>query len=158
MSYRSGIVSGCSQPFVVGLLSGYPHDRARMKGTGILLQLGDRYFILTAGHVVQDLRDEITRRTLALGVLGSKTGGLTCTTGTCTQMFAAGTQITLNQAATSGAFLGWSNVVTMDGDHTVGALFGTPGQALWSTAVRRDFRRVCACDRRRFSWQPDRRR
>jgi hypothetical protein len=76
----------------------------------------------------------------ATGVITSTPSGLTCTTGTCTQMFAAGTQITLNQAATSGAFLGWSNdcagggscVVTMDTDHTVGALFGTPGQALWS--------------------------
>ena len=84
--------------------------------------------------------------TLTVSVGGSGTGsvvsmptGLTCAAGTCTGKFQAGAQVELTATAMSGTFLGWSNdcngvgscVVTMNSDRGVGALFGTPGKALW---------------------------
>lgn len=92
----------------------------------------------------------IDTRTLTLSVGGSGTGlitstptGVNCAGGTCTQTFAVGAQVSLSQSATTGVFLGWSNdctgaaacTITMDRDHTVSALFGTPGEALWSTQL-----------------------
>ncbi len=85
------------------------------------------------------------RLTVAMG--GSGTGGVTaaptglsCTGNTCTGEFDDGTVVQLSATATSGQFLGWSNAcngqgmcsVTMSRDQVVGALFGTPGQALWA--------------------------
>ena len=90
------------------------------------------------------------RYTLTVSVGGNGTGsivsapsGLACASGTCTGKFPAGTQVQLTAAPTSGSFLGWSNdchgtdacVVTLDGDHGVGALFGIPGNALWLSGI-----------------------
>lgn len=66
--------------------------------------------------------------------------GLTCSSGTCTGTYQEGTVVELSATAVSGAFLGWALecrgkgecAVTMDYDRTVGALFGTPGTALWA--------------------------
>lgn len=87
-----------------------------------------------------------TLYTLTVSVGGNGTGnvvslpaGLTCADGTCTGKFQAGTQVQLMATATTGSFLGWSNdcngigscVLKMNIDRGVGALFGTPGKALW---------------------------
>jgi hypothetical protein len=87
-----------------------------------------------------------TLYTLTISVGGNGTGsiasmptGLACADSTCTGKFQAGTQVQLTATATSGSFLGWSNgcngtgpcVLKMDVDRGVGALFGTPGKALW---------------------------
>jgi len=73
------------------------------------------------------------------GTVSSMPDGLTCAGGNCTGSFLRGTEVRLSASANSGAFLGWSDacsgptdcVVKMDQDHSVGALFGMPGQALW---------------------------
>lgn len=78
-----------------------------------------------------------------MGVATSGPTGIACNANTCTHTFPVGTAVTLTQSATSGSFLGWSNdctgtgtcLVTMDKDRTVTALFGTPGEALWSTQI-----------------------
>jgi hypothetical protein len=83
--------------------------------------------------------------TVAVGGSGSGTitstpSGLACAKGTCTYKFAAGTQVSLAASPSTGMFLGWSEechgsggcALTMDRDRTVAALFGTPGEALWS--------------------------
>ncbi len=74
------------------------------------------------------------------GTVTSTPAGLACSTGTCTYKFDVGTQVALTASASTGMFLGWSEActgagtcaVTMDRDRTVAALFGTPGEALWS--------------------------
>lgn len=73
------------------------------------------------------------------GTVTSTPAGLTCSTGTCTAIFAAGTQVSLASSVTTGAFVGWGKscsgrdqcMVTMDADREVDALFGIPGEALW---------------------------
>jgi len=90
---------------------------------------------------------QIARYTLTVTMGGSGMGGVTtaptglaCTGNTCTGQFDDGTVVQISALATSGQFLGWSNAcngqgmcsVTMSNDQTVGALFGTPGQALWA--------------------------
>ena len=90
---------------------------------------------------------QIARYKLTVTTGGSGMGGvtaaptaLTCNGNTCTGDFDDGTVVQLSAAATSGQFLGWSSAcngqgmcsVTMSHDQTVGALFGTPGQALWA--------------------------
>lgn len=90
------------------------------------------------------------RYTLTVSIGGSGVGGvtaaptgLTCNGNTCTGMYEDGTVVDLSATATSGMFLGWSNActgttacsVTMNQDRSVGALFGTPGQALWAVQV-----------------------
>jgi hypothetical protein len=91
-----------------------------------------------------------TMYTLTINVGGSGTGvvtstpsGISCSGGTCTMTFPMGTQISLAQSASTGTFLGWSDdcigaggcAVTMNQDHKVTALFGTPGEALWSQQI-----------------------
>ncbi len=95
------------------------------------------------------------RYTLTVNFGGSGEGGvtatpsgLTCSAGTCTGMYDEGTVVDLSATATSGMFLGWSNActgqgacsVTMNRDQSVGALFGTPGQAIWALQVGSDVR------------------
>lgn len=81
-----------------------------------------------------------------MGLVSSMPTGLSCEsggTGTCTKVFDAGTQVTLDASPTSGAFLGWTEdctgmsgcSVTMTRDRTVTAMFGTPGEALWSQQI-----------------------
>jgi Beta-propeller repeat len=73
------------------------------------------------------------------GSVTSTPAGLTCTTGSCTGKFAAGTEVALSASASVGSFLGWANdcngtgtcSVKMSINRGVGALFGTPGKALW---------------------------
>ncbi len=87
------------------------------------------------------------KHTLTVAVGGSGTGavtstptGLACASGTCTFEFDEGTQVALAASPSNGMFLGWSEAcsgpgtcaVTMDRDQTVAALFGMPGEALWS--------------------------
>ncbi|HEY4243502.1 MAG TPA: SBBP repeat-containing protein [Kofleriaceae bacterium] len=89
-------------------------------------------------------------RTLTVNVGGSGMGAVTseptgfaCSSGTCTGSFPVGTQFTLSATASVGTFLGWSDtcvgtgvcVVTLDQDRLVTALFGMPGEALWSTQL-----------------------
>ncbi|MEJ7598497.1 MAG: SBBP repeat-containing protein [Kofleriaceae bacterium] len=77
------------------------------------------------------------------GSVSSVPEGLECVGSVCTGEFPVGTQIELTPEPTTGVFLGWSEscsgstscVVTMDTDHRVGALFGTPGQSLWASQV-----------------------
>jgi hypothetical protein len=77
------------------------------------------------------------------GTITSKPDGLQCSGATCTGVFATGTQVALMQAATSGAFLGWSGdctgfgacTVTLDQDRNVGAFFGMKGEGLWVVQV-----------------------
>lgn len=91
----------------------------------------------------------VTHR-LTVMVGGSGTGsvvstpaGLTCAAGTCTADYAEGTSVALAASSTTGTFLGWSNDCTgagacnvaMDHDRVVTALFGVPGEALWSTQL-----------------------
>ncbi|MFT3700173.1 MAG: hypothetical protein QM831_43910 [Kofleriaceae bacterium] len=91
-----------------------------------------------------------TSRTLTVNVGGSGMGvvmstptGVACSGGTCTMSFPVGTQISLAASATAGSFLGWSDgcvgagacSVTLDQDRKVSALFGMPGEALWSTQI-----------------------
>ncbi|MBA3463730.1 MAG: hypothetical protein H0T46_27485 [Deltaproteobacteria bacterium] len=100
-----------------------------------------------SGQCVPYTEPPRTTFTLTVAVGGSGTGtvtstpaGLACATGTCTFKFDAGTQVSLGAAPSSGMFLGWSEgcsgaggcAVTMDRDRTIAALFGTPGEALWS--------------------------
>jgi hypothetical protein len=92
----------------------------------------------------------VTTHRLTVMVGGSGSGnvvsapaGLTCTGGTCTADFDDGTAVALTATATAGTFLGWSNDCTgaagcdvvMDRDHVVTALFGSPGEALWSQQI-----------------------
>ncbi len=88
-----------------------------------------------------------TRYTLTVALGGSGMGGvttaptgLTCSGNTCTGQYDEGTLVQLTATPTMGQFLGWSQAcsgtggcsVTMTADQQVGALFGTPGQALWA--------------------------
>ncbi len=94
----------------------------------------------------------LVKYTLTVQVGGNGTGnvssdpaGLTCSsgTGTCMGEFTQGTLVQLLATATQGSFLGWDNacrgpgacMVTMDKNQMVGALFGTPGEALWVKQV-----------------------
>jgi len=78
-----------------------------------------------------------------MGVVTSTPNGIACSGGTCTMTYPVGTQISLAAAATAGSFLGWSDgclgasacSVTLDHDQKVSALFGMPGEALWSTQI-----------------------
>lgn len=85
--------------------------------------------------------------TLAVQVEGNGSGRVStdradfsCSDGTCTARFPEGTLVNLSALATTGMFLGWSDacrgqqacMVAMDDDHTVRALFGTPGEVLWA--------------------------
>jgi len=75
-----------------------------------------------------------------LGSVSSEPPGLTCSAGTCSGEFFDGTEVRLSASATTGSFLGWTEAcrgqgectVTMDRDQVMGALFGTPGEALWA--------------------------
>lgn len=77
------------------------------------------------------------------GSVTSAPPGLTCSGGTCTADFDDGTSVALTATASSGTFLGWSNDCTgagacdvvMDHDRVVTALFGIPGEALWSQQI-----------------------
>jgi hypothetical protein len=91
------------------------------------------------------------------GVVSSDPAGLACSAGACSLALAEGTQVTVSAAATAGSFLGWTGdcrgqgacTVTLDQDRTVGALFGTPGSALWVKQlgdVSRDFGASIAID------------
>jgi hypothetical protein len=88
-------------------------------------------------------------RSLTVNVGGNGTGrvtsqpaGIDCP-GTCIATFAAGTDVELTSSASAGSFLGWSDAcngtgacsVRLDGDRSVGALFGIPGDALWFDPV-----------------------
>lgn len=88
-----------------------------------------------------------TTHTLSVHIGGSGAGtvaadvnGLQCSGSTCTGKFAEGTSVQLSATPTTGIFLGWSGdcsgsdtcVVTMDADHSATALFGLPGEGLWS--------------------------
>ena len=90
------------------------------------------------------------RYTLTVQIAGSGGGtitstppGITCTTGTCTGTFDAGTEVQLAQSATTGSFLGWAYgcrgtdtcSVTLSSDQRVGALFGVAGEGLWTKQV-----------------------
>jgi hypothetical protein len=110
-------------------------------------QSGYRYSDLDVGD---DLEGRCTQPQLKVMIGGSGSGtvssipeGITCSDGTCLGSFPEGTQVELKAAASEGAFLGWSDacrgqgacVVTMDSNQVVGALFGSPGQALWVTQL-----------------------
>lgn len=93
--------------------------------------------------------DCVEGHTLTVTVGGSGSGkvsidnGFTCSDGSCKRNFPEGTSVSLSAVATAGTFLGWSDecrgnaecVVTMDGDRTIGALFGTPGSSLWAKTL-----------------------
>jgi hypothetical protein len=95
-----------------------------------------------SGVCVEGIRYTLTVNTggNGAGVVSSEPDGVTCSAGICTGSFSAGTVVQLLATATTGAFLGWADtcrgqgtcVVTMDRDRVVGALFGTPGAALWA--------------------------
>src|SRR5262249_34048190 len=78
-----------------------------------------------------------------VGNVVSDPAGITCSGGTCMGKFAEGALVRLSAVPTMGAFLGWANAcrgqdecaVTMDRDQSVGALFGTPGKALWVNQI-----------------------
>lgn len=78
-----------------------------------------------------------------MGVVTSTPNGIACSGGTCTMTFPVGAQVSLDAAPTAGSFLGWSDAcigpgacsVTLDHDQKVSALFGMPGEALWSTQI-----------------------
>jgi hypothetical protein len=108
---------------------------------------GLRYSDEGVGDNLSGVCVEGTRHTLTVntggngaGVVSSEPAGLTCSAGTCTSNFPEGTVVQLSATATMGGFLGWADacrgqvacVVTMDSDRVMGALFGTPGAALWA--------------------------
>jgi hypothetical protein len=74
------------------------------------------------------------------GSVTSEPPGLTCSAGACSGEFFEGTEVRLSASATAGSFLGWTEAcrgrgectITMDRDQALGALFGTPGEALWA--------------------------
>jgi hypothetical protein len=86
------------------------------------------------------------RYTLTVAFGGSGAGTiasdppLDCDGNACTGVFDEGATVTLGATATTGSFLGWSGactgtsgcVVEMSEDRSVGALFGTPGEAIWA--------------------------
>lgn len=73
-----------------------------------------------------------------VGSVTSDPPGIDCP-GDCSARFVAGTEVELAATPEGSVFLGWSDacsgtgncVVTLDQDATVGAFFGTPGEALW---------------------------
>lgn len=100
-----------------------------------------------AGDGLSEICVEGSRYTLTVQVGGNGSGnisadraGFSCSADTCVGKFPEGTLVNLSAIATAGSFLGWSEVcrgrdgcsVTMDRNHVVGALFGTPGEALWA--------------------------
>lgn len=106
-----------------------------------------------SGECVADVGDDggmkenfkLTVRTAGSGS-GSVTttpGDMTCGAGPCEQTFAAGTRIMLTATPATGAFLGWTGActgmsacaVTIDRDISITAMFGTPGEALWSLQI-----------------------
>jgi len=106
---------------------------------------GYRYSDLDVGDGVSD-QCVIPTHLLTVQVGGNGSGdvvsdpaGLTCSADTCSGEFTDDTVVQLSANATMGSFLGWAEAcrgpgtctVTMDRDQTVGALFGTPGTALW---------------------------
>jgi hypothetical protein len=91
------------------------------------------------------------------GIVTAAMDGLMCSASACTGEFVEATAVTLSATSTIGAFLGWAGdcsgqsacTVTMDRDRSVGALFGTPGAALWVKQVGgtdRDYGRSIAVD------------
>ena len=91
------------------------------------------------------------------GSITSDPAGLSCDSGMCSGHFDPGTVVQLDAVPTDGSFLGWASAcngkgpcaVTMDQDRSVGALFGTPGEALWATQIGgagEDFGRAIAID------------
>lgn len=92
-----------------------------------------------------------------VGSVSSEPPGLTCSAGTCTGEFFEGTDVRLSASPTTGSFLGWTEAcrgqgecsVTMDRDQVMGALFGTPGEALWAKQLgseERDYGKAIAID------------
>lgn len=88
----------------------------------------------------------VESHTLTVQIGGSGTGsvssdpaGITCSAGTCTGEFLAGTQVALSQHTATGFFLGWTYgcrdrgtcTVVMERDQVVGSLFGIAGEGLW---------------------------
>jgi len=91
-----------------------------------------------------------TQYTLTVQIAGSGAGevtsmpaGITCSAGTCSGLFDAGTEVTLTQMTSAGAFLGWTSgckgtgacSVTLSSEQRVGALFGIKGEVLWAKRV-----------------------
>jgi hypothetical protein len=76
------------------------------------------------------------------GHVDGSLAGFTCTSGTCTAEFPAGTQVHLVATSVTGQFLGWTNAcagkdacdLTVNGDMKVAALFGTEREVLWAKA------------------------
>jgi hypothetical protein len=91
--------------------------------------------------------------TLSVQIAGSGTGtvtsappGISCSSGTCSGVFDAGTDVTLSQVTSAGSFLGWASAckgtdacsVTLSSDQKVGAMFGTKGEVLWTKPIEAD--------------------
>ncbi|HEY4240462.1 MAG TPA: hypothetical protein VGM88_11630 [Kofleriaceae bacterium] len=80
------------------------------------------------------------------GNITSSPDGVVCSGSTCSGVFETGTPVTLTATATNGEFLGWGGScagqgtcsVTLTADDTEQAMFGLPGQALWSIDVASD--------------------
>lgn len=88
--------------------------------------------------------------TLTVQIAGSGAGtvtsippGISCSAGTCSGQFDAGTQVQLSQVAAGGTFVGWTSAckgtdscsVKMSGDLKVGAIFGNKHEVLWSKQI-----------------------
>lgn len=77
------------------------------------------------------------------GSVSSQPAGIDCPAVACSAEFEAGTTVVLTATPTGSSFLGWSDAcsgdagcsVALNGDVSVGALFGVPGEALWFDPV-----------------------
>lgn len=111
----------------------------------------------TAGTQLAKYTLTVTKGGSGMGGVTAMPTGLSCTGNVCSGSFDDGSVIELAATATAGQFLGWSNActgqgtcsVTMSHDQNVGALFGTPGQALWAKqlgSAGRDYGEAIAVD------------